>query len=208
MILTYRKYLLYFLVLMYVSGAIGFTYNPSFFIPFTPFTLLFTCFVFLIYQPLNDLKFVLSFAAIAWIGFCTEVIGVKTGWIFGDYTYGKSLGIKLFDVPVTISLNWALIATASILASQLITKNKLLSSILAASFATTIDLLIEQVAPLLDFWRFNGGAPTIHNYLGWFVISFLVAILFHKPLLQGNRKMSVALLILQVLFFGIIYLLN
>ena len=45
---------------------------------------------------------------LALIGFIFEIIGVKTGLIFGHYKYCNGLGTKVFDVPLIISLNWAL----------------------------------------------------------------------------------------------------
>ena len=79
----YKSYLLYFLILVYVSGSIGFVVNPSFFSPFTPYTLLFTCAVYLIHRPLANQKFIGAFLCIAFLGFIVEIIGVKTGVIFG-----------------------------------------------------------------------------------------------------------------------------
>lgn len=204
----WRTYALYFLILVYVSGSIGFVLNPSFFLPFTPFTLLYTCFVFLIFQPMHDLKFVMAFAGVAIIGFISEVIGVKTGWVFGDYRYGNALGMKLFEVPLTISLNWALLATASILVSAYIFKNKLLISVSSAVVATGIDLLMEQLAPRLDFWYFSGGLAGLHNFIGWFAVSFVAAWLFQDHLKRGDKKISMIILGLQLLFFGVIYFVN
>jgi putative membrane protein len=37
----------------------------------------------------------------------------------------------------------------------------------AALLVTGIDVLIEQVAPKLDFWQFEGGLPDLQNYLSW-----------------------------------------
>ena len=73
---TQKTYFLYFLILVYISGSIGFVVNPPFFSPFTPYTLLLTCFVFLIHSPLADKKFILAFFSIAFLGFIIEVIGV------------------------------------------------------------------------------------------------------------------------------------
>lgn len=208
MLIKYRKYFLYFLILMYVSGAIGFYVKPDFFLPFTPFTLLYTCFVFLIYQPLTKSGFLIAFFSIALIGFVSEVIGVRTGLVFGDYQYGNTLGYKFLGVPLTISLNWALLATCSVLVSSYLVSNKFLIAVFAATMATTIDLLMEQLAPKLDFWRFNDGMAGLHNYFGWFVIAFVAAFIFEKPLLKGNKQISWIILLLQIVFFGTIYLLN
>ncbi|WP_317899195.1 carotenoid biosynthesis protein [Aurantibacillus circumpalustris] len=203
-----RKYLLYFLILVYVSGAIGLLIQPSFFIPFTPYTLSLTCIVFLIYQPLSKLNFVLGFLCIAIIGFASEVIGVKTGFVFGDYHYGSTLGYKLLGVPLVISLNWALLVTCGIILTKSLTSNKALNALCSAGLITVIDLLIEQLAPSLDFWHFKTGFAGIHNYLGWFIISFITSFLLQNYVGSGNKKTAYIILVLQVFFFGFMYLIK
>ena len=69
---SYKAYFLYFLILVYVSGSIGFVVNPIFFSPFTPYTLLFTCFVFLIHQPISDKRYISAFFYIAILGYIIE----------------------------------------------------------------------------------------------------------------------------------------
>jgi len=206
--MKYKKYLLYFLVLVYVSGAIGFVLQPDFFQPFTPYTLLLTCFVFLFFQPINSTNYLYSFALIALIGFTSEVIGVKTGYIFGNYHYGNALGIKILEVPLVISINWALLAACSVLTASYVTHSRWKLAILASVIATLTDLLIEQVAPVLDFWSFTDGKAGFHNYLGWFLISFVAAFLFGKVLIKGDKRVGLIILSLQLLFFGVIFLLN
>jgi len=198
--------LYYFLILVYVSGAIGMVLKPSFFLPFTPFTLLYTVFVFLVFQPINNYKYVLSFALIALIGYVSEVIGVKTGLVFGNYFYGNSLGYKVFSVPLIISLNWALLVNASVLVSTKISTNKIALSFFTATIATGLDFLIEQVAPHLHFWYFKGGTAGIHNYIGWFIICFVTSFALNKQLIKGDKKIAATIILLQVLFFGIIYI--
>ncbi len=206
--MLYRKYLLYFLVLVYISGTIGFIVKPDFFSAFTPYTLLLTSFVFLCFQPIYSAAYWIAFLCIALIGFISEVIGVKTGLVFGSYSYGSVLGLKLFDVPLIISINWSLLACCSVLTATYFFKTRLAVSIAAAVLATLTDLLMEQVAPLLDFWYFEGGKAGIHNYMGWLLISFIAAFLFEPQLSGGNKKVGVLILFLQVFFFGLIYLLN
>jgi putative membrane protein len=203
---SFKKYALYFLILVYVSGSIGFVLKPSFFAPFTPYTLLLTCTVFILHQPYSDYKFILAFIGIALLGYAFEVIGVRTGLVFGSYHYGKTLGYSYLNVPLVISLNWALVVSAGICLAKKYFNDKSIVLFLAAAITTSIDFLIEQVAPKLDFWRFNSGMPTIHNYIGWFVISFLCAFLFYKPLIKGKFAPALIVLALQVQFFGTIYL--
>ena len=198
----YKSYFLYFLILVYISGSIGFVLNPIFFSPFTPFTLLLTCFVFLIHIPISYKNYLIAFFSIALMGFFIEIIGVKTGLIFGNYSYGNALGYKLFNVPLIISINWAMLICASIAGINGVVKNKILVLCLSALLITIIDLLIEQVAPKLDFWTFQNGFPSIQNYLGWFGFAFCAAYFFYPIISKGNRNVSLIILILQIIFFS------
>ena len=201
-----KKYLLYFLILIYVSGAIGFLFNPGFFAPFTPLTLAFTCFVFLIHQPLNNLNYTLSFIGLAAVGFVAEVIGVKTGVVFGNYYYGNALGYKVLAVPLVISLNWGLLINIGVLVATYLSKKPLLIATLAAFIITGVDLVIEQVASQMDYWHFSNGIAGIQNYIGWFIISFFTSWLLKKHLVKGDKKIALVFLLLQLFFFGLIYI--
>ncbi|MBC7640871.1 MAG: carotenoid biosynthesis protein [Flavobacterium sp.] len=203
---TYKSYFLYFLILVYVSGSVGFVINPSFFSPFTPYTLLLTCFVFLIHQPSTDKEFILSFFSIAVLGYIIELIGIKTGLLFGNYSYGNGLGYKLLDVPLIISINWAMLICAGIITVSKIFTNKFLVLIVTALLITLIDLIIEQVAHKLDFWKFQGGLPGLHNYLGWIGVVFFTSYFFYPSIIKGNSKVSFIVLILQIIFFTSLFI--
>jgi putative membrane protein len=206
MIQKFKSYLLYFLILVYISGSIGFVVNPAFFSPFTPYTLLLTCLVFLIHSPLADKKFLIAFFSIAFLGFIIEVIGVKTGLVFGKYSYGDGLGFKLLDVPLIISINWAMLIFAGIRIVSSIFANKIVSLAVAALLVTLIDLVIEQVAPKLDFWQFEGGLPGLHNYIGWIGVAFFTSYFFYPTIIKGNRSVSLIILILQIIFFTSLFI--
>ena len=203
---TYKSYFLYFLILVYVSGSVGFVINPAFFSPFTPYTLLLTCFVFLIHQPSTDKKFILSFFSIAILGYIVELIGIKTALLFGNYSYGNGLGYKLLDVPLIISINWAMLICAGIITVSKIFINKFLVLIVTALLVTLIDLIIEQVAHKLDFWKFQGGLPGLHNYLGWIGVVFFISYFFYPSIIKGNSKVSLIVLILQIIFFTSLFI--
>jgi putative membrane protein len=203
---AHKSYFLYFLILVYISGSIGFVVNPSFFSPFTPYTLLLTCFVFLIHSPLADKKFIFAFFSIAFLGFIIEVVGVKTGLIFGKYSYGNGLGYKFLNVPLVISINWAMLICAGIKVVSRIFTNKITVLAVAALLVTSIDLLIEQVAPKLDFWQFEGGLPDLQNYLSWIGVAFFTSYFFYPTIIKGNRTVSLIILILQVIFFTFLYI--
>lgn len=201
-----RKYLFWFLILVYVSGTIGMPLNKSFFLPFTPLNLLLTVTVFLLYAPSDKMSYFISFFSIALLGYVLEVIGVATGLVFGDYHYGNALGPALLDVPLLISVNWALLIACAVPLAGKLSGNRWWISVISAVLVTTLDLIMEQVAPSLDFWYFTGGIAGIHNYVGWLLISFVGAFTFNGTLLKGNLQISVTLLILQLIFFSVIAL--
>ena len=84
--------------------------------------------------------------------------------------------------------------------------NKITVLVVAALLVTLIDLLIEQVAPKLDFWQFESGLPGIHNYLGWIGVAFFISYFFYPIIIKANRTVSLIILILQIIFFTSLYL--
>lgn len=200
--------MVYFLILVYVSGAIGWAFSPEFFSPFTPYTLLLTAFVFLWHQPFDDKKFMMGFLAVCLIGFLSELLGIKTGWVFGEYCYGKGLGYRFFGVPLTISLNWALMVNAGILVAHTLVKHSLFTPVISSAMITGLDVIIEQSAAKLDFWYFKQGMAGWHNYLGWFFVALFASYLFYPNLKSGNSKIALLVLVLQILFFGSFIILN
>ncbi|MDG2208732.1 MAG: carotenoid biosynthesis protein, partial [Flavobacteriales bacterium] len=39
-------------------------------------------------------------------GLVVEIIGVQTGWLFGNYQYGIALGLQVAGVPVILGVLW------------------------------------------------------------------------------------------------------
>lgn len=206
MIKKTKAYLLYFLFLVYLSGAIGMLFKPAFFLPFTPYTLILTAIVFLSFQPTHKINYLVAFAVIILFGLSAEIIGVKTGLIFGDYSYGQTLGYKVFSVPLVISLNWAVLLSCGIVAGCQVSSNRYSSALISALIVTTIDFLMEQVVTSLDFWYFKNGMAGIHNYAGWLILSFFISFGLQSYLSHGNRRIAYAILSLQIIFFGILNL--
>ena len=146
--------------------------------------------------------FVIIFLA----GFFVEVIGVNTGVIFGEYSYGEGLGYKLFNTPLMMGINWVLmIYLSSSLVSQLNIK-PILSVFLASASMIIYDLVTEQVAPVFDMWSWTGNSVPIQNYISW----FLIAVVFHLLLkifkINTNNALAPLIYICQFIFFLILML--
>jgi putative membrane protein len=192
-------------VLVHFSGAIGIAFfSPAFFVPFTPVNLFLMLLLLILHEQPINFRFIQAFFMAVVVGMTTEMIGVNTGLLFGDYSYGEVFGRKLFGVPVLIGINWFCVVYASnvvaIKCSDRI-KGKLSIALLAATIATAFDWIMEPVAMKLGFWNWNDGTIPLFNYISWFVISFAVSIAFGYLKIQANNKFAPYFLVIQALFF-------
>jgi bisanhydrobacterioruberin hydratase len=207
-------------ILFHFFGLTGILFwDKNFFIQSTPVNLL-LMFVLLVWTQEERNKQFFLFAATAFVmGFAAEVIGVNTGLLFGDYTYGKVLGLKWAGVPLLIGINWFVIIYCSgISISMLLMKMiykvsaqarqppmalKALSLIAdGATLAVFFDWMLEPVAVKLGFWQWNGdGTIPVYNYLCWFVISTGLLTIFHFCKFTKQNKFAVNLLLIQMMFF-------
>lgn len=138
--------------------------------------------------------------------FLSEVIGIKTGFIFGDYIYGAALGLKLFDVPLIIGFNWVLIILGAINIADSIEKNAFTTAMLAAVLAVLFDLMLEPIAIKLDYWNWIKGGIPLRNYYAWFGIAFVSSYLYKKMDVKTNTDIFRFYFIVQLVFFVVLSL--
>jgi uncharacterized membrane protein len=190
----------------YLVGIIGLS-MPAFrpyFQALTPFHLLLSFGILLLFHTdWNKSFLVFSFSAFL-IGFGSEVLGVHTGFPFGNYVYGTVLGIKLLDVPLMIGINWLLLVylTGNLFEKRV--KNNYLAAALGAGLMVAIDFLIEPVAIGLDFWTWEGGIIPLSNYIGWFVVAYLIHLIYRKALFHKNNRVSAFLMLNLTIFFTVL----
>jgi len=194
----------YFLYLIFTVGIIGHLVDQL--IPImlylTPFTLLLTGSVVLYKSYKSSNKLFLYWIIITYlITFSLEVIGVKTGLIFGEYLYGETLGLKLFDVPLIIGFNWVFVILGAISIARIISKNNLVVSLIAALIAVIFDFILEPVAIKLDYWQWSENIIPLQNYAAWFLIAFFSSFLYEQFKIETDSKISIHYLIIQFIFF-------
>jgi putative membrane protein len=138
------------------------------------------------------------------LGFVFEVIGVKTGAIFGAYSYGESLGWKLFDVPLVIGLNWAMLTYFSVYTFSKWINSWLIVAMLSAACLVGLDWIIEPVAVKLDFWTWEAAEIPLQNYVAWFVIAAIItkALAYTKE--DAENKIAPYLFLMQLIFFTVL----
>ncbi|MFT3909251.1 MAG: carotenoid biosynthesis protein [Ferruginibacter sp.] len=177
-------------------------------------------FLLLLYTQKNINRGMLLFTLVCLLGgIAVEIIGTKTGWIFGDYKYGNVLGPSIEKVPYVIGVNWFIVIYCSGVTIQILL-NAILDrlpydaehprpslkalSIVAdgATLAVLFDWLMEPVASKLGYWQWDSilGTP-FYNYLCWFLVASLMLLVFHFAKFEKHNKFAVNLLLIQAMFF-------
>jgi len=151
----------------------------------------------------NLRKTAILFAGIFILGYAIELIGTQTGCLFGSYTYGKALGLKLLGVPLVIGVNWFATVAAAASSARLFGMPLILQSGLAALLATLLDMLIEPVAMRYGFWSWKNDRVPVFNYACWFICSMLFAYGYLRITTTLNRT-AVTLFAVWALFFTVL----
>ena len=189
------------ILIMHSVGAVGFAMDKNYFVGLTPIHLWVINSV-LCLPLISKPKYFLVLMLIATLGFLIEALGVETGLVFGTYSYGKVLGYRVLEVPILIGFNWAtlLIAAYSLVQPKL--KSSYFGALIIGLIVMGIDFLIEPVAISNGYWSWSGGVIPVQNYVAWFFLSFLLALILYRtkfprlPLL-----LSLSFLSVQALFF-------
>ncbi len=201
------KYAILVLTILYIVGVFGILIPiHEQFILLTPLNLLTSLGLVLIFHK-NWTTSMTIFVAIAFsIGFGIEILGVQTGLVFGEYSYGKVLGPKLLGTPFMIGVNWIMLTYCSAITIQTVLPklSKVIKAIIGAATLVLLDFLIEPIAIQYDFWSWGGVDIPIQNYIAWFIISFGLSFIFYQIVGGQSNKVAIALLILQFAFFGIL----
>lgn len=157
--------------------------------------------------PKKSIKISWPIPAVFFIGFMAEWLGVKFGFLFGDYSYGANLGMKLDDVPIIMGINWVILSLASRGIIQRFFKVPVMKILVSSVLMVSLDILIEPLAPQLDYWSFDTMVAPLSNYIGWLIYSILIQSLLELVQFKGHFKISLNILIIQLLFFGSLYFL-
>jgi putative membrane protein len=132
-----------------------------------------------------------SLLALSAFGYGIETLGVVTGFPYGHFDYGDSLGPKVSGlVPYLLPVTWAPLVLGAVGATSPTTTSRktpasprrmLLWAASAAILLTLIDGVLDPGAVSLGFWAFASGGPyygvPVTNYLGWLLSSALAAAL-------------------------------
>lgn len=208
---------LFIAILFHFTGVLGILFTPyrDWFIANTPLTLILMGILLAASQEKIEKGFVLFFLLAFVTGMVTEMIGINTGILFGNYEYGTVMGPKLLGVPFLIGMNWFVIVFCC--GSLMHKLNKVMLAkydapipvaiikwsviIDGAVLATFFDWLMEPVAVKLGFWSWEGGVIPMLNYACWFGISAILLGVQQQLKIKAQNHFAIHLLIIQALFF-------
>ncbi|MBP9213251.1 MAG: carotenoid biosynthesis protein [Chitinophagaceae bacterium] len=211
---------LFIAILFHVCGAVGIIFSPykNWFIQNTTLNLLIMVVMLIYTQPQKNSAFYIFAVAAFATGMLTEMIGINTGYLFGNYQYSNVMGYKLLGVPLLIGVQWFVTVfccgiaihklhvwtEAKYAAKGMILSKKIqaISFVVDAALLTTLfDFIMEPVAMELYFWQWQNNVVPFFNYACWFLISSILLMLFRLLPMQKHNHFAIHLLIIQTLFF-------
>jgi len=136
--------------------------------------------------PLLDRKATLALVALTAYSYAIELVGVRTGWPYGEFAYGVDLGPMLLgEVPLGLPVFFFPLVLNAYLLVLLLLGGHAESTVkrLLATLATVIliDLVLDPGAVAIGFWIYEQGAfygVPWSNYLGWLLSGAVAVVLF------------------------------
>ena len=196
-------------VIFYSVGVIGMLLpvTSGYFLELIPFALLLSFTVLALSDESENKRKLAYYLLFIYISsFAIEVAGVYTGILFGKYSYGNNLGVKLWGTPLIIGANWFFLVYTSSAIFEKTKMNATIKVLLASTTMLVYDILMEQVAPKLDMWDWKHPSVPFQNYFTW----FLIAIAFHIGLrwlkISIKNKLALTVLLCQFIFFLLLFI--
>jgi putative membrane protein len=137
--------------------------------------------------PVVDRQAVALVLALTAYAYGIELVGVSTGWPYGEFEYGIDLGPMLFgEVPVGLPVFFLPLVLNSYLLVLLLLGDaaRRRAVRLLATLATMliVDLVLDPGAVALGFWSYaDGGAfygVPLSNYAGWLLSGTVAVVCF------------------------------
>jgi len=210
---------LFIALLFHTCGVVGILCSPykQWFVNNTPLTLAIMAVLLMVTQPQKNKWFYVFLGLSVATGLVVEITGVNTGFLFGQYTYGRVLGVKIAGVPLLIGINWFTIVYCcgcmvyqfeEWMQKKLTGQVKFSSTLQGIAFAmdaalltTLFDWVLEPVAIKLGFWQWQHNVVPLFNYVCWFGVSIALLLAFRKLPFNKHNQFAVHLFTIQVLFF-------
>lgn len=115
------------------------------------------------------------------VGAAAELIGTRTGFPFGPYSYGDFLGAKIAGhVPWLIPPSWYALSIVSLDLARRLGVGRVGRVLATAAFMVAWDVALDPaMSHAFPFWKYDVGGvffgmPLV-NWAGWFLTSAIIA---------------------------------
>lgn len=200
------------LVIFHQVGVIGLHLESTreLFISLVPGNLILSGIILGIFHRTWSTSFGILALVIFWAGYLVELVGVKTGIIFGAYSYDTALGFKIGGVPPLIGLNWLLLVYSTGIIARKALSNIWLRAAMGAGLMVILDLLIEPMAVRFDFWTWSEGEIPVQNFVAWFLTAAMMQIGFQyfQKDEEIDNPIAYPFYLVQVAFFAVFFLVD
>jgi len=196
------------IAVMHLAGLIGLSIplTRPLFQALTPFNLVVATGLLLYFFEQKNKAFWINAGLVGLLGFAVEVVGVHTQLIFGQYDYGSTLGLKLWEVPLLIAVNWLMMVAMTGAMVANLPLGHLAQAALAATLMVILDFLIEPIAIVLDFWDWYLHEIPVQNFIAWWIVGFLLHYFFTPRFCRQPNPVAPWLYFIQFTFFLILYI--
>lgn len=202
------------LMMLYPTEGLKFLWSTSLFLFLEALVL------FLVLVKLSGVKnsFIVTLIIFT-ASFAVELIGVKTSYPFGSYSYTDILIPQLFGVPIAIGFAWIAVCMSSYFLVRYYMQgySMVTVSFVSALMITATDIMLEPFASFINkFWLWNSNYISPANYVSWFYLGFIFCILL-DVMVWKNKKVTytfklsyypLVIFLVNVLFFGIVNVVN
>lgn len=113
------------------------------------------------------------------VGLVAELVGVRTGFPFGSYTYTDTLGPSLGGVPVVIPLAWLMMAYPAAVVGRHIARTTPGAVVGATLALAAWDLYLDPQMVAAGHWVWDQPGPALLgiplvNHLGWLLTALAI----------------------------------
>jgi putative membrane protein len=116
-------------------------------------------------------------------GFAAEALGVHTGFPFGHYRYGTTLGPTVGGVPLVVGLAWAMLAWPAALVARRLVSRSVTRVVLGGWALASWDLFLDPQLVSAGGWRWLDATPhlpgvpdvPLTNYAGWLLVATVIS---------------------------------
>ncbi len=135
-----------------------------------------------------------------------ELVGMHSQWVFGHYTFGDGLGIKVFGVPVLVGVYWLLLIYCCGMTVLFLGIQPPWRALSGAACWVVVDLLTQPLATVLSWKQWVAPSVGVQNYVAGFYISFIILWFFYRLPQHSINRMAVFFLAVHTLFLILLHL--